>query len=164
MEAAVSRTNSAIAPKTPARRTGGFGVKPRKDFVPAYKPYILAERQRIAEQQRALDERRAAAVASARELAGLLAARHGARKVYLFGSTTNSLFSSESDIDLGVLGIRPEQFFKAWADVNARSWAPVDLVALESAPETLRNRILDEGKLIYERPGTAHRRAPKTSS
>jgi len=61
----------------------------------------------------------------------------GAREVYLFGSALHGSDSPGSDIDLAVVGLPPESFFRAVGLARRILRRPVDLVDLhESNPFT----------------------------
>ena len=99
-----------------------------------------AERQRgRARAERLL----AAASAHVREL---LVGRHGAGRVWLFGSLVAGQPTIESDVDLAVEGLPSSAYFSALADLMTLFHGPVDLVRLEDAPESLRERVLSEGQ------------------
>ena len=55
----------------------------------------------------------------------------GAREVYLFGSSARAAESPESDIDLAVVGLPPESFFRAVGLARRVLKRPVDLVDLD---------------------------------
>jgi predicted nucleotidyltransferase len=76
----------------------------------------------------------------------LLVERHGARRVWLFGSLASGQPTADSDVDLAVDGLAGSAYFTALADLMALFRGPVDLVCLEDAPESLRERILTEGR------------------
>lgn len=102
--------------------------------------------------QRREDERRAKAEARATRLRALLpqARRlltdtHGAREVRLFGSLAAGDFTDHSDVDLAVEGLEDARYFGALADLMALFGGPVDLVRVESAAPSLRERITAEG-------------------
>ncbi len=63
----------------------------------------------------------------------------GAREVYVFGSVLTEDFRADSDIDLGVIGLPPELFFRAMAEVSRIVRRPVDLVALDRDDEVSRS-------------------------
>ena len=54
----------------------------------------------------------------------------GATEVYLFGSVLTSSWEPESDLDVAVVGLRPEAFFRAMARVSDIVRRRVDLVDL----------------------------------
>jgi len=67
--------------------------------------------------------------------------------VILFGSSLDE-DGGANDIDLGVKGIDPRQFFKSYAELFKRLSKPVDLVDLSR--KTLFNDLIEEtGKRIY---------------
>jgi uncharacterized protein len=99
-----------------------------------------AEADRQRGRQRAADL--LAQSAAARRL---LVDRHGARRVWLFGSLVVGNPTEESDVDLAVEGLPSAAYFSALADLMSLFHAPVDLVPMEQAPESLRERILSEG-------------------
>lgn len=94
----------------------------------------------------------------ARELAlrcaHVLQHRFGTKRVILFGSVVgHGAWHPDSDLDLAVEGIAPEQFFRAWAAIRALlpPGLEIDLIDLEHANETLRTRILGD-KAMSEKP------------
>jgi predicted nucleotidyltransferase len=76
----------------------------------------------------------------------LLRTRYGATDVLLFGSLATGSATEQSDVDLAVRGIAPDHYFRALADLMALFCAPVDLVRLEEAPQSLLERIAAEGR------------------
>jgi predicted nucleotidyltransferase len=64
----------------------------------------------------------------------------------LFGSLAVGGTHARSDVDLAVSGLERDQFFSALGDLMDVFEAPVDLVELESAPGSLRERIEAEGE------------------
>jgi uncharacterized protein len=70
----------------------------------------------------------------------------GARRVWLFGSLATGHAKPDSDVDLAAEGLPADIYFKALADLMGLFQAPVDLVRWEDAPESLRNRVLTEGR------------------
>jgi uncharacterized protein len=80
--------------------------------------------------------------------AALLRDRYGADHVVLFGSLANGACHADSDVDLAVSGLPGDRYFKALADLMEVFAGPVDLVRLEGAPESLRERIAAEGERL----------------
>jgi predicted nucleotidyltransferase len=76
----------------------------------------------------------------------VLIERHGARRVWLFGSLVVGEPTLESDEDLAVEGLPSCAYFSALADLMTLFAGPVDLVCLEHAPESLRDRVWAEGR------------------
>ncbi|MDZ4829394.1 MAG: nucleotidyltransferase domain-containing protein [Phycisphaerae bacterium] len=69
------------------------------------------------------EARAAAAAAVLRE--------EGAREVCVFGSAADGRATSRSDLDLAVVGLAPERFFKAMARARDAAGVPIDLVNLD---------------------------------
>jgi hypothetical protein len=71
-------------------------------------------------------------------------------RVFLFGSVGDpDLYRLDSDLDLAVQGLSPEDFWEAWRVVESCATAArLNLVRLETAGEPLRERILREGELL----------------
>ena len=85
-------------------------------------------------------------------LSQILVEKFNVASVYLFGSLAwGDRFSPQTDIDLAVTGLNSDQLFKAIGYIEQVTQFPFDLVDLNALPETLRQRILQEGKLLYER-------------
>jgi len=70
----------------------------------------------------------------------------GAREVYLFGSSARGVDSPESDIDLAVVGLPPESFFRAVGVARRILRRPVDLVDLDE-PNPFTDYLKESGKL-----------------
>ena len=87
----------------------------------------------------------------------LLRERHGAETVVLFGSLANGACRAESDVDLAVSGLPKDRYFQALADLMEVFAGPVDLVRLEDAPESLRERIAAEGEPLARAPANSSR-------
>jgi predicted nucleotidyltransferase len=85
----------------------------------------------------------------------------GATKVILFGSLARGQISLFSDIDLLVLfdEERPSHELTRWVYQNIHAREAVDILAYgQKALEKVRKRpffkrVLNEGKVLYERPG-----------
>ena len=71
--------------------------------------------------------------------------RHGATQVWLFGSLAEGRPSLESDVDLAVEGLPAATYFDALAEVTELLGTRVDLVRVEQAPASLRQRIAETG-------------------
>ena len=118
----------------------------------AYRSYIEAWQKRLRQEREALDQAAQQARRQAQVCAKALAEEYGAERVYLIGSLARGRgFHSRSDIDLAVVGIAPERYFAALADLADRAGREVDLILLESATPALRECIANEGVLLYER-------------
>ncbi|MBI3760532.1 MAG: nucleotidyltransferase domain-containing protein [Chloroflexi bacterium] len=115
----------------------------------AYNPARRFERAR-REQRLELDARRARAWAVAREAARLLKQQFGAGRVAAFGSLTRpDHFSHWSDIDLAVVDLPPQHFYRAVAAVTGLSAEfEIDLVDPMNCRPSLRQRIEREGQEV----------------
>ncbi|MFH1859576.1 MAG: nucleotidyltransferase domain-containing protein [bacterium] len=74
----------------------------------------------------------------------------GAEKVFLFGSCLEGAESAQ-DIDVAVKGVKPENFFEMYGKILCVVNSEIDLIPLEETREHFAKRILEKGKLIYER-------------
>jgi predicted nucleotidyltransferase len=111
-----------------------------------YSSYIESWKRRAAEEEKKRREAHLRALNSAEKAAVRLKREFGVCKVYLFGTCADAdRFRLDSDIDIAVLGLKPDLFFKAWATIEEEVEFPIDLIALEEAPPTLRRRIEKEG-------------------
>lgn len=75
----------------------------------------------------------------------LLEQRYGARRVVLFGSFARDEVTERSDVDLAVEGLATAGYFTAIADLTGLLGAPVDLVEIEHASESMLARLSLEG-------------------
>ncbi len=53
-------------------------------------------------------------------------------EIYVFGSVAKGNNTENSDLDIGIKGIKPEHFFDAYADLSFSLKSRVDLVNLDS--------------------------------
>lgn len=118
--------------------------------VEQYKPYIEGWRRRLRLEREAAQRRQQQALADAQRVAQFLAERYHVRRVILFGSLVKERFERDSDIDLAVEGLDPAEYFHAWAEVRELTHIPVDLKPLESCYDYFRQRINEEGVVLYE--------------
>jgi len=102
---------------------------------------------REMEQQQETEQRRQAAWSIARRAARLLKEEFEATRVVAFGSLAHGAwFGARSDIDLAAEGIPPQVFWRAWCSLDRLDPTfDVELVAIESAPESLRDEIVHQG-------------------
>ncbi|MCX6049644.1 MAG: nucleotidyltransferase domain-containing protein [Chloroflexi bacterium] len=75
---------------------------------------------------------------------------YNVRKVILYGSVARGDFHKDSDLDICVEGLENEVFFIALAECLISVKHSVSLVDFESTQGYFRERILQEGKVIYE--------------
>lgn len=100
------------------------------------------------------EEREARARARGEELEGCLSAaarilrKRGASAVWVFGSVATGETSARSDLDLATEGLPGAAYFGALGELMRELPASVDLVRLEEAPESLRERVRAEGRRL----------------
>lgn len=109
--------------------------------------YRRTARKLESEQKQAMVQRRESAWAVARQAANLLKEQFGATRVVAFGSLAHGAwFNARSDIDLMVVGIPPEKFWRAWAELDhVGSGFEIELVSESELTESLRTVIEQEG-------------------
>ena len=112
---------------------------------------VTADQTRRHLQARADAERQLGTIRAQRLLLSSQQARevlvaYGARRVWLFGSLAAGHPKPDSDVDLAAEGLPAGVYFKALADLMGLFQAPVDLVRWEDAPESLRDRVVSEGR------------------
>ena len=102
------------------------------------------------------DERRAARARAARArerlpaLVRVLVDELGARRVVLFGSLLSGELEDGSDVDVAVEGLAPDRYWEGLWRCSEAVGRHVDLVPLEDASQTLRDRIAREGEVLHE--------------
>jgi len=72
--------------------------------------------------------------------------KSGAKTVYLFGSAAKGTMRNDSDIDLAVSGLPPENFFKALSVASNLLDRPVHLIDLDEVTPFTRY-LIEEGEL-----------------
>lgn len=109
--------------------------------------YRETAQRRAAERRQASWQRLYNARSVAEEAAEILRERFDADHVCLFGSAgRGEPIGSHGDVDLGVRGIPPDEFYTAVAKCQElHGELDVDLVDLERCEDSLRERILTEG-------------------
>jgi uncharacterized protein len=115
-------------------------------------PEVMARYRRSAQVRETVllqesEQRRQAAWSIARRAAHLLREEFGATRVIAFGSLAHGAwFGPRSDIDLAAEGIPPQVFWRAWCALDhIDSTVDIDLIAIESAPDRLRDEIMHQG-------------------
>jgi predicted nucleotidyltransferase len=102
-----------------------------------------------AEARRRRRDERARELRARSELAARrLADEFGATRVVLFGTVARGAVHERSDVDLAVWGLPPAREGAASAMAGEVLAAPVDLVCMEGAPESLRRRVEAEGVVL----------------
>ena len=87
----------------------------------------------------------------AHECARVLKEKYKVKRVFLIGSLVYGIVHERSDIDLVVEGLPPEQYIDALVDLNdiLERKVELNLIPFEDAFESLKEKTLREGKLIY---------------
>lgn len=81
----------------------------------------------------------------------LLAKKYPVNKVYLFGSLAEGLFLRGSDVDLAVEGMNFEDYLKAIAEHREIKGTHIDLLHLDFCRPPLKETIIKQGKVLYEK-------------
>ena len=76
--------------------------------------------------------------------------RNGATQIILYGSLARMDFQEQSDIDLCVDGLPGVSYFRAVGECLRDIDTPVSIIPLGNTTGYLRQRILREGRVIYE--------------
>ena len=117
-----------------------------------YDRYIFAWRERLRQEDDALRAAEAEARRSAQVCAERLVTAFSAERVYLTGSLIRQgRFHSGSDIDLAVVGLRADRYMRALSEIAGLANREVELIPLEDATPEMRDYVLKEGVILYER-------------
>jgi predicted nucleotidyltransferase len=110
--------------------------------------YIAGARRRQQQKQMLLDDRYALLQAVAQQGAALLKKDFAVSRVWLFGSVLRrDRIHTRSDVDLAVEGLAEAQYLRAVGRLlDLHGDISVDLVRLEDASTSLRDRIMSEGR------------------
>ncbi|MBI4575122.1 MAG: nucleotidyltransferase domain-containing protein [Planctomycetes bacterium] len=120
--------------------------------MPDFAAFIEAHRRRREAERQRRAEACAAACRAAERCARILAEEFDARRVWLYGSALcPERFHDGSDIDLAVDRFPDRGYFRALARLAREAGRPVDLVPLDEAWPSVRDRIQDEGLLLLGR-------------
>ena len=115
-----------------------------------YAAYVRGARQRAAEEDRRCRQHARRTRALLPELVGILRRYPDVKRVWLFGSLAVGGFHTRSDIDLAVEGLPKGALFRAGADLDGCAGDfHVDLVPMETAGESVRRRVREEGELLH---------------
>ena len=87
-----------------------------------------------------------------KDFSRLLAKRYELKRIYLFGSLAEGMFFKGSDVDIAVEGMDFEDYLKALAEHRSiRKDIHLDILSLELCKSELKETILKEGKVLYEK-------------
>lgn len=106
----------------------------------------VAHLRRLQEARAALGRQRVAAIEPLLPAAAAMLRERGATSVYVFGSVASRCAGPASDLDLAVRGLPAARYFDALGALMRALPCDVDLVRLEEAPASLRERIQAEGR------------------
>ncbi len=81
---------------------------------------------------------------------GSILLRHGALRIILYGSLARGDYRANSDIDFCVEGLPDELYFRAIAECLMISRRPVSVLDFKTVHGYLREKILQEGRILYE--------------
>lgn len=110
-----------------------------------------AWKKRFSKDRKKREERRKQARQEAESCAQILMEEFGADQVYLIGSVLNEeRFYKNSDIDLVVRGLDPEQYISALSACKKRlpEGIDLDLIQMERAEASLQEKTLQTGERI----------------
>jgi len=98
-----------------------------------------------------LEARKQYLISLANKCAKLLKEKYKVKKVFLIGSLAYGIVHEKSDIDLVVEGLAPELYIEALVALSdILQWkVEVNLIPFEDAFETLKEKTLKKGILIY---------------
>jgi len=87
----------------------------------------------------------------AKKIAQVLKEKYKVKRVFLIGSLVKGYVHERSDIDIVVEGLPPELYIKTLVDASDTvGWnVEVNLIPLEDTFESLKEKPLREGELIY---------------
>jgi predicted nucleotidyltransferase len=127
--------------------SAGYPMTPIAEWELEIDHYQRTAQRRLISFERKRQQRVAKAWALARKAANVLRERFAAQRVVVFGSLIHpEHFHGRSDVDLAVWGLDEGDYLRAVAAVTGLdNEICVDLIAVEEAAESLRERIQAEG-------------------
>lgn len=86
------------------------------------------------------------------KVAKMLKEKYKVKRVFLIGSLVKGYVHERSDIDIVVEGLQPELYIRALVDgKDILQWkVDLNLIPFEDAYESLKDKTLKEGELLYE--------------
>ncbi|PMQ01807.1 MAG: DNA polymerase subunit beta [Dictyoglomus sp. NZ13-RE01] len=111
------------------------------------KKYREALVKREKERKKAVERRFHKAWDLVRKMSKILHEKYHAKEVIVFGSMIDlSCFNEWSDIDIAIVGIPDDLYFKAVAEILSMSEDfDIDIVDVESCSESLKKVIMEKG-------------------
>ncbi|MBO8129196.1 MAG: nucleotidyltransferase domain-containing protein [Peptococcaceae bacterium] len=111
--------------------------------------YVSGWLKREKEREARLKQQHQLALKKAFEIAQMLKAKYGVKKVVLFGSVVNGKYWAHSDIDIAVHGMDEDRYLDmAWEASQIALPFKVDLLPFEKVSKALQRKITDEGLVI----------------
>jgi predicted nucleotidyltransferase len=121
-----------------------------KQAVVVEQKYIDYWRDRQAKEAAASKALAKRAWADVERIARLLTTDFGATQIIVFGSLVQGdHFDIDSDIDIAVKGIPPDQYFTAMAAANRITSQWVDLKPIEALDPHFLQKVMSTGKSIH---------------
>lgn len=80
-----------------------------------------------------------------------IAKKYNVGKMYLIGSALYKDSEEVNDYDFAVLDIPPENFFKFYGEIMREMSKSVDIIDLSGKMTKLKNIVMEEGKVVYDR-------------
>ena len=102
----------------------------------------------LKEREKKKEVLRQDAIAEIQRLASLLRRRFQFEAIYICGSILTENFSSRSDIDIVIKGLRVEDFFKAHAFLIKECRYEIDLKPFEDLTEDFKEKVLRRGMKV----------------
>ena len=88
------------------------------------------------------------AIAEIQRLVSLLRKRFQFESIYICGSILTDNFSSRSDVDMVIKGLRVEDFFRAHAFLIKESRYEIDLKPFEDLTDDFKEQVLRRGMKV----------------
>ncbi len=80
--------------------------------------------------------------------------RYGAKKIILYGSLARGDYKADSDIDICYEGIPDKYYFRVIAECLMITQRRINILDFENMEGYFKDRVLKEGRIIYELPRT----------
>lgn len=115
------------------------------------KKYASFHRALIESHKKEQQEITKKAYSSLPNIVALLKNKPGVKKAILFGSLLNGTFRENSDIDIAIEGVSPDDFFSIWRELEEKTGMNIDLIDLKPQNIPIYNIIKNRGEIIYEK-------------